>query len=357
MRRFREKYFGDADFYKMVFVVAIPIMIQNGITNFVNMLDNIMIGQIGTESMTGVSIVNQILFVYNLCVFGAVSRDLYSAVLRSEKHGRHTPYSPFQAPYGHGHYRFDHPSLRFLRTEPDQFLPDRRRQCREHKSLHDQRQGIHAPDAHRASLFHDHTGIRQHIKRMRPDAPAHESRRCSDLHQPVVQLSADLRKVRLSDAGRKRRGDCHRPFPRDRDRHYHHCHTQKYGKEPFCRRIIPESCHSCRYGKEDHRKGNPSFTERNVLVRRYGHPCGMLFPEGPQRSCSPQHLQYDMQPVSHFLYRHGGSRCDHYRTDPRHGRYETRQRDRHKDHCLCRSSLFRRGSGHVFYGAALSGLL
>lgn len=73
MRRFREKYFGDADFYKMVFAVAIPIMIQNGITNFVNMLDNIMIGQIGTESMTGVSIVNQILFVYNLCVFGAVS--------------------------------------------------------------------------------------------------------------------------------------------------------------------------------------------------------------------------------------------------------------------------------------------
>lgn len=57
----------------MVFVIAIPIMIQNGITNFVNMLDNIMIGQIGTESMTGVSIVNQILFVYNLCLFGAVS--------------------------------------------------------------------------------------------------------------------------------------------------------------------------------------------------------------------------------------------------------------------------------------------
>lgn len=73
MRKFREKYFGDADFYKMVFAVAVPIMIQNGITNFVNMLDNIMIGQIGTESMTGVSIVNQILIVYNLCIFGAVS--------------------------------------------------------------------------------------------------------------------------------------------------------------------------------------------------------------------------------------------------------------------------------------------
>ena len=68
MQRIREKYFGDGRFYKRVFMIAIPIMIQSGITNFVNMLDNIMIGQIGTESMSGVSIVNQILFVYNLCI-------------------------------------------------------------------------------------------------------------------------------------------------------------------------------------------------------------------------------------------------------------------------------------------------
>lgn len=73
MKKFRQKYFGDAAFYRMVFAVAIPVMIQNGITNFVNMLDNIMIGQIGTGAMSGVSIVNQILFVYNLCLFGAVS--------------------------------------------------------------------------------------------------------------------------------------------------------------------------------------------------------------------------------------------------------------------------------------------
>lgn len=73
MQRIKNKYLGDARFYRRVFMIAIPIMIQNGITNFVNMLDNIMIGQIGTESMSGVSIVNQILFVYNLCIFGAVS--------------------------------------------------------------------------------------------------------------------------------------------------------------------------------------------------------------------------------------------------------------------------------------------
>ncbi len=57
----------------MVLAIAVPIMVQNGITNFVSLLDNIMIGQIGTEQMSGVAIVNQLLFVYNLCLFGGVS--------------------------------------------------------------------------------------------------------------------------------------------------------------------------------------------------------------------------------------------------------------------------------------------
>lgn len=69
----RHKLIGDKAFYKMVLLIAVPIMIQNGITNFVGLLDNIMIGQIGTEQMSGVAIVNQLLFVYNLCLFGAVS--------------------------------------------------------------------------------------------------------------------------------------------------------------------------------------------------------------------------------------------------------------------------------------------
>ncbi|SFU89093.1 putative efflux protein, MATE family [Clostridium sp. DSM 8431] len=66
-------YVGDKKFYKMVLGVAVPIMIQNGITNFVSLLDNIMVGQIGTEQMSGVAIVNQLIFVFNLCIFGVVS--------------------------------------------------------------------------------------------------------------------------------------------------------------------------------------------------------------------------------------------------------------------------------------------
>lgn len=73
LEKTRNKFIGDKAFYRMVLAIAVPIMIQNGITNFVSLLDNIMIGQIGTEQMSGVAIVNQLLFVYNLCLFGGVS--------------------------------------------------------------------------------------------------------------------------------------------------------------------------------------------------------------------------------------------------------------------------------------------
>lgn len=69
----KNKYFGDKAFYKMVLTVAVPMMIQNGITNFVGLLDNIMVGRIGTEQMSGIAIVNQLLLVFNLAIFGAIS--------------------------------------------------------------------------------------------------------------------------------------------------------------------------------------------------------------------------------------------------------------------------------------------
>lgn len=72
-RKVREKFIGDRAFYKLVLSVAVPIMIQNGITNFVGLLDNIMVGRVGTEQMSGVAIVNQLLMVYNLCIFGGLA--------------------------------------------------------------------------------------------------------------------------------------------------------------------------------------------------------------------------------------------------------------------------------------------
>ena len=67
------RYIGDRAFYRQVFRIAVPIIIQNGITNFVSLLDNIMVGQVGTIPMSGVTIVNQLIFIFNLCVFGASS--------------------------------------------------------------------------------------------------------------------------------------------------------------------------------------------------------------------------------------------------------------------------------------------
>ena len=69
----KRTYIGDRAFYRMVLAIVIPIIIQNAITNFVSLLDNIMVGQVGTEPMSGVAIANQLIFVFNLCVFGGIS--------------------------------------------------------------------------------------------------------------------------------------------------------------------------------------------------------------------------------------------------------------------------------------------
>ena len=67
------KYFGDRQFYKRVIAIVLPIVVQQLITNFVSMLDNIMVGQVGTYPMSGVAIANQLIFVFTLCIFGAIS--------------------------------------------------------------------------------------------------------------------------------------------------------------------------------------------------------------------------------------------------------------------------------------------
>ena len=69
----KEKLIGDRAFYQKVVKITLPILIQNVITNFVNLLDNVMVGRLGTELMSGVAIVNQLLFIFNLCIFGGLA--------------------------------------------------------------------------------------------------------------------------------------------------------------------------------------------------------------------------------------------------------------------------------------------
>ena len=75
---------GNRKFYAMVMAVVLPIIVQNAISNFVNLLDNLMVGRIGTDQMSGVAIANQLIFVFNLAVFGAVSG---AGIFAAQYHG------------------------------------------------------------------------------------------------------------------------------------------------------------------------------------------------------------------------------------------------------------------------------
>ena len=70
--RFR-RFIGTRSFYRQVLLLLIPVIIQNSMTNLVNLLDNLMVGAIGTVPMSAVAIVNQLLFVLTLCIFGSIS--------------------------------------------------------------------------------------------------------------------------------------------------------------------------------------------------------------------------------------------------------------------------------------------
>lgn len=69
----RECIFGDKNFYRHVLAVVLPIIVQNTLTNVVSLLDNVMVGQVGTLPMSGVAIVGQLIFVYNLAIWGSTS--------------------------------------------------------------------------------------------------------------------------------------------------------------------------------------------------------------------------------------------------------------------------------------------
>ena len=68
-----KRLIGTKEFYKMALMIALPLMVQNALTSCVTLVDNLMVGSLGTESMTAVSIANQLMFVFQLTVFGGVS--------------------------------------------------------------------------------------------------------------------------------------------------------------------------------------------------------------------------------------------------------------------------------------------
>lgn len=61
------------EFLKSLFTIAFPIIAQNFLSSFVNMLDTIMVGQLGSVDIAAVGLGNQIFFVMNIMMFGTVS--------------------------------------------------------------------------------------------------------------------------------------------------------------------------------------------------------------------------------------------------------------------------------------------
>ncbi len=68
-----QKLFGPKDFRHHALQIILPVAIQSLITNFVNVLDNLMVGRIGTEEMTGVSVTNQLLTIFLFILSGALA--------------------------------------------------------------------------------------------------------------------------------------------------------------------------------------------------------------------------------------------------------------------------------------------
>lgn len=68
-----KRWIGDKQFYKAVLTLALPLVIQQAITSFVSLLDNVMVGGLSTEAISAVAVVNQILMVFNLSLFGGLS--------------------------------------------------------------------------------------------------------------------------------------------------------------------------------------------------------------------------------------------------------------------------------------------
>ena len=65
-----KKYFGTKEFYKAVILIALPIMAQQFVTSFVNLIDNVMIGSVGSIALTSVTVANKYYLIFNSTLFG-----------------------------------------------------------------------------------------------------------------------------------------------------------------------------------------------------------------------------------------------------------------------------------------------
>lgn len=79
------RFIGDKAFYRRVFAIALPIILQNLVTNFVSLLDNVMVGQLSTAQISAVTIANNnLIFIFNLCLWGGAAG---AGIFTTQYHG------------------------------------------------------------------------------------------------------------------------------------------------------------------------------------------------------------------------------------------------------------------------------
>ncbi len=71
-----KNFIFDTEFLKKLFTLAIPIILQNFLNSFVNILDTVMIGRLGTIEIASVGLGNQLFFLLNLVLYGTASGSM-----------------------------------------------------------------------------------------------------------------------------------------------------------------------------------------------------------------------------------------------------------------------------------------
>ena len=65
--------FADRNYLRMLLKLALPVMIQNFLGSFLNMVDTVMVGRLGEFEIAAVGIANQYFFFYHMILIGICS--------------------------------------------------------------------------------------------------------------------------------------------------------------------------------------------------------------------------------------------------------------------------------------------
>lgn len=70
LQRLWRRFIRDRGFYRQMLKIALPVMVQNFITSFLNMVDTAMVGRLGETEIAAVGIANQYFFIFLMFTIG-----------------------------------------------------------------------------------------------------------------------------------------------------------------------------------------------------------------------------------------------------------------------------------------------